>query len=148
MTQQSHLFCFGLGYTALALARVLAEQGWRVTGTCRDQSHADAAKELGLEIVTFDRDRPIADIDRRLATATHLLSSVPPDETGDPVLDMHGKAIARAAGQLQWIGYLSTTGVYGDRQGGWVDEASPLTPSGERGRRRLAAERAWLALPQ
>jgi nucleoside-diphosphate-sugar epimerase len=148
MTQKPHLFCFGLGYTAMALARALAPQGWQVTGTCRDAAHAVEAERLGLEIVIFDREHPISDIDQRLATATHLLSAVPPDEAGDPVLDMHGAAISRAAGNLAWIGYLSTTGVYGDRQGDWVDESSALTPTGERGRRRLAAERAWLALPQ
>jgi nucleoside-diphosphate-sugar epimerase len=148
MTQKPHLFCFGLGYTAIALAHALVAQGWRITGTCRDPAHADEAVRLGLEIVIFDRDHPITEIDRYLAGATHLLSSVPPDESGDPVLDVHGAAIARAASRLQWIGYLSTTGVYGDRQGDWVDEESALTPSGERGRRRLAAETAWLALPQ
>jgi nucleoside-diphosphate-sugar epimerase len=130
------------------LARALAERGWRVTGTCRDTAHAVEAERLGLEIVIFDRDHPIAEIDQRLAGATHLLSSVPPDEQGDPVLDSHGAAIARAATRLAWIGYLSTTGVYGDRQGGWVDEGSALTPSGARGHRRRAAETAWLALPQ
>jgi nucleoside-diphosphate-sugar epimerase len=153
MTQKPHLFCFGLGYTAMALARALVgpngpSGGWQVTGTCRDAAHAEDAQRLGLEIVIFDRDHPIADIDRRLAGATHLLSSVPPDPSGDPVLDVHGAAIAQAAARLQWIGYLSTTGVYGDRQGGWVDESSALTPTGERGRRRLAAETAWRDLPQ
>jgi len=148
MTEKPHLFCFGLGYTALALARALVGRGWRITGTCRDAAHAEEVRKLGLEIVIFDRDHPIADLDLRLAGATHLLSSVPPDERGDPVLDVHAAAIAGAASHLQWIGYLSTTGVYGDRQGGWVDESSALTPTGDRGRRRLAAETAWLALPQ
>jgi nucleoside-diphosphate-sugar epimerase len=148
MTQKPHLFCFGLGYTAMALARALTAQGWRVTGTCRDAARAAEARARGLEIVIFDRDHPIAEIDRHLACATHLVSAVPPDQTGDPVLDVHGGAIARAAARLQWIGYLSTTGVYGDRQGDWVDESSALTPTGERGRRRLAAEAAWRALPQ
>jgi nucleoside-diphosphate-sugar epimerase len=147
MTQKPHLFCFGLGYTASALARALKAQDWRVTGTFRDASHAGAAKALGLEIVIFDRDHPIADLDQRLATATHILSAVPPDENGDPVLDVHGTALAKATPHLQWIGYLSTTGVYGDRQGGWVDESSALTPTGTRGRRRLEAETGWLALP-
>jgi nucleoside-diphosphate-sugar epimerase len=147
MTQKPHLFCFGLGYSALALARALLDRGWAVTGTCRNIANAREATALGIEIVIFDRARPIADIDRRLAAATHLLSSVPPDEQGDPVLDVHGAAIAQAAARLQWIGYLSTTGVYGDRQGGWVDETSALAPTGERGRRRLTAETAWLDLP-
>jgi nucleoside-diphosphate-sugar epimerase len=148
MTQTPHLFCFGLGYTALALARALVDQGWRVTGTCREGSNADEARSMGLEIVIFDRDHPITDLDQRLGNVTHLLSSVPPGESGDPVLQAHGTSIAKAASKLQWIGYLSTTGVYGDRQGGWIDESSALTPSGERGQRRLDAETAWLALPQ
>jgi nucleoside-diphosphate-sugar epimerase len=70
---------------------------------------------------------------------------VPPDEAGDPVLDRHGGDLARLPG-LRWLGYLSTTGVYGTREGGWVDEASPLAPTGERGRRRAAAEAGWLEL--
>ena len=148
MTQTPHLFCFGLGYTALALAHALVQQGWRVTGTCRDASHAGEARALGLEIVIFDRAHPIADIEARLAGTTHLLSSVPPDESGDPVLDVHGAAIAEAAAHMQWNGYHSTTGVYGDRQGRWDDESSAHTPTGARGRRRLEAETAWLALPQ
>ena len=69
---------------------------------------------------------------------------MPPDEAGDPVLDCYAKAIAGLG--TEWIGYLSTTGVYGDRAGGWVDEASDLRPAGERGRRRVAAERGWLDL--
>src|SRR5262249_39983542 len=71
--------------------------------------------------------------------------SVPPDAAGDPVIDLHGDTL-RQQNHLAWSGYLSTTGVYGDRQGGWVDEESALTPTGERGRRRLAAEMAWLQL--
>jgi nucleoside-diphosphate-sugar epimerase len=147
VTESPHLFCFGLGFSAGALARRLLAQGWRVTGTCRDTARAAELQQLGIAPVVFDRAHPIADLDRHLAAATHLLSSVPPDAAGDPVLDMHGAAIARAAQHLAWIGYLSTTGVYGDRGGGWVDEDSALTPTGPRGRRRLEAERAWLALP-
>ncbi len=152
MTKSPHLFCFGLGYSAAALARRLLAQGsaggWQVTGTCRDAARADALQRLGITPVRFDRTQPIADLAPRLAAATHLLSSVPPDDSGDPALDMHGADIAKAAPALAWIGYLSTTGVYGDRGGGWVDESSALTPSGARGRRRLAAEQGWLALPQ
>jgi nucleoside-diphosphate-sugar epimerase len=71
---------------------------------------------------------------------------VPPDAAGDPVIDLCGPAIA-ARRDLAWVGYLSTTGVYGHHGGGWVDENTALTPSGERGRRRVAAERAWLGPP-
>lgn len=140
------LFCFGLGYTALALAEALMGKGWRVAGTCRDEERRRALAARGIEAHLFDRGRPLDGATALLAGITHLLSSVPPDAAGDAVIDHHGADIAALAGSLDWVGYLSTTGVYGDRQGGWVDETSALLPSGERGRRRVAAEQAWLAL--
>jgi nucleoside-diphosphate-sugar epimerase len=148
VTKSPHLFCFGLGYSAAALARRLLAEGWQVTGTCRDEARAEELRRLGIAPVIFDRAHPIADLEQRLAPVTHLLSSVPPDEAGDPALDVHGAAIAAASARMAWIGYLSTTGVYGDRGGDWVDETSALTPTGTRGRRRLQAEQAWSALPQ
>jgi nucleoside-diphosphate-sugar epimerase len=148
VTKSPHLFCFGLGYSAAALARRLLAEGWQVTGTCRDEARAEELRRLGIAPVIFDRAHPIADLEQRLAPVTHLLSSVQPDEAGDPALDVHGAAIAAASARMAWIGYLSTTGVYGDRGGDWVDETSALTPTGTRGRRRLQAEQAWSALPQ
>lgn len=148
MPETPHLFCFGLGYTGAALARAVLAAGGRVTGTCRDAANAEALARLGATPLLFDRAHPVPDLDRHLAAATHLLSAVPPDETGDPVLGVHGAAIAAAACGLRWIGYLSTTGVYGDRAGDWVDETSALAPTGARGRRRVAAETDWRALPQ
>jgi nucleoside-diphosphate-sugar epimerase len=139
----SHLFCFGFGYSALALARRLIASGWAVTGTCRSAEKAAALREAGFSAVRFDRHRPV-DL-AVLDGVTHLLVSVPPDARGDPVLDRHGEDIAALPG-LRWLGYLSTTGVYGDRGGGWVDETAQLLPTGERGRRRVAAEQGWLGL--
>ena len=139
----SHLFCFGFGYSALALARCLVTSGWVVTGTCRSTEKAAALREAGFFVVLFDRDRPV-DL-AVLDGVTHLLVSVPPDARGDPVLDRHGADIAALPG-LRWLGYLSTTGVYGDRGGGWVDETARLLPTGERGRRRVGAEQGWLGL--
>jgi nucleoside-diphosphate-sugar epimerase len=144
------LFTFGLGFSALALAERLAGRGWRIAGTCRDLEKGQALEARGFEIHHFDRDHPLADPKAALAGTTHLLISAPPDgrsePSGDPALDVHGDDIAALGPGLAWLGYLSTTGVYGDRQGGWVDETGALTPSGERGRRRLEAERGWLAL--
>jgi nucleoside-diphosphate-sugar epimerase len=139
----SHLFCFGFGYSALALARRLIASGWVVTGTGRSAEKAAALQEAGFFATLFDRDRPV-DL-AVLDGVTHLLVSVPPDARGDPVLARHGEDIAALPG-LSWLGYLSTTGVYGDRGGGWVDETAQLLPTGERGRRRVAAERGWLRL--
>jgi nucleoside-diphosphate-sugar epimerase len=137
------LFCFGLGYCAEVLARRLAAQGWRVAGTCRSAERQAELGAAGIEAWLFDRSQPLAEA--ALDGTTHLLGSVPPDHHGDPVLDLCAEAIGYRRG-LGWVGYLSTTSVYGDRAGGWVDEASALEPSGERGRRRVAAEAAWLEL--
>jgi nucleoside-diphosphate-sugar epimerase len=139
----SHLFCFGLGYSALALGRRLAGSGWTVSGTCRTAEKAALLRGTGFSAHLFDRDRPVSQ--EAVSGVTHILLSVPPDAMGDPVLATHGDDIARMTG-LSWIGYLSTTGVYGDHGGGWVDEMSTLLPTGERGRRRVAAERGWLDL--
>src|SRR6266851_1460271 len=140
---RSHLFCFGLGYSALALAHRLAAPGWLVTGTCRSTEKMAALREAGCSAVLFDRNQPLdATILHRV---THLLASVPPDAAGDPVLALHGNDIAAMPG-LSWLGYLSTTGVYGDRGGGWVDETAQLLPTSERGRRRVAAEEGWVKL--
>lgn len=141
----ARLFCFGLGYSAQALARRCLERGWRVAGTHRAASGGPVMPEV--ESFVFERSAPLADPAAALAGTTHLLVSIPPDADGDPVVDCHGADIAMLP-HLTWIGYLSTTGVYGDRGGGWVDEDSPLLPTGERGRRRLAAERAWLDLAE
>lgn len=143
---KSRLFCFGLGYTARALARALVADGWEVAGTCRAGEGGDKHLEPGVPVIPFERARPLADPAAALAGATHILSSIPPEEAGDPVLDVHGPDIKAVGPSLEWIGYLSTTGVYGDRGGGWVDETSALRPTGERGRRRARAEAGWLAL--
>jgi nucleoside-diphosphate-sugar epimerase len=137
----SHLFCFGLGYTALALAT--RRLGWRVTGTSTTTAGCDAIAARGYQAALFDGAIAGADVRAALAAATHILVSVPPVEGADPVLQWHAGDIA-AAPRLGWIGYLSTVGVYGDWQGAWVDEDSPTRPVSRRSRWRLAAEQAWL----
>jgi dTDP-4-dehydrorhamnose reductase len=138
-----HLFCFGLGYSARVLARRLRREGWRVAGTCRGGEGAEAWRNEGFAVFPFDRKRPLPA--SALAGATHILVSIPPEAEGDPVLDRHGRDIA-ALKTLSWLGYLSTTAVYGDCGGAWVDESSPRLGASLRARRRAAAEDAWLAL--
>ena len=139
------LFCFGYGFCASALGALLAPTGWSLAGTCRTREGSRALADAGVDAVPFAREAPLADASRLLAGATHILLSIPPDGDGDPALDRHGADIASARG-VEWIGYLSTTGVYGNTGGAWVDEGAAPAPSGERGRRRLGAERGWLAL--
>lgn len=139
------LFCFGFGYSAEALAERLMRVGWRVAGTCRSLDKAARLEQKGVDPFLFSNEHPLDDAVAALGDATHVLISTPPDpEAGDPVLAAHRDDLAAAARDIAWLGYLSTTGVYGDRGGEWVDEASPLTPTTERGQRRLEAERAWL----
>ena len=144
MTVRPVLLCFGYGYTARAFARAFADQGAAVIGTRRTPDAAASLAAEGVEGLIFARGQPLAgDAIRR---ATHVLVSIPPEEAGDPVLAEHAGELARAAPRLRWVGYLSTTGVYGDRGGGWVDESAEPRPAGTRGRRRVEAEAGWLAL--
>ncbi len=140
-----HLFCFGFGYCARALAKTLRAEGWRISGTCRSPARQARLQARGIAAHRFDRGHPLDDPAGAFDGVSHVLHSVPPDAEGDPVLRAHGVEIAQLPG-LQWFGYLSTTGVYGDRGGDWVDEDSELRPTGERGRRRVAAEAGWNAL--
>jgi nucleoside-diphosphate-sugar epimerase len=135
------LLSLGHGYSAQALARRLIPQGWQVIGTTRSTTRAAALAAAGVQPLIW----PGTDIGPALAQATHLLTSVAPDGAGDPVLRAEGARIG-AARHLAWVGYLSTTGVYGDHAGAWVDEDTPLTPATERGRARAQAEAAWAAL--
>jgi nucleoside-diphosphate-sugar epimerase len=136
------LFCFGLGFSSQALARRLAPQGFAIAGTCRTPEKAQSLKEQGIAAHVFSPDQPLAA--EALTGTTHLLLSIPPDEGGDPVARQFAAALK--ALPLDWAGYLSTTGVYGDQGGDWVDEATPLTPTTTRGARRLLAEQQWAAL--
>ena len=135
------LFVFGYGFTARALARRLRPQGWEVTASARDPA---GAVKLAAEGVTAI---PLGDTDgliEAVAHATALLITAPPDAGGCPGLRALVPALARAKAFPDWTGYLSTTGVYGDRRGGWVTERSRLAAQSVEGARRVAAERDWL----
>ncbi|MGE0610706.1 MAG: SDR family oxidoreductase [Hyphomicrobiales bacterium] len=140
-----HLCCIGLGYSARALARLLLPQGWRVSGTSRTVEGVEKLKAEGFEAVPYAGDGPGAELAALIRSCTHLLLSAPAEEGGDPVLAHHRDDIAAANG-LEWIGYLSTVGVYGNYDGGRVDETSELRASSPRTLRRVEAERQWLAL--
>jgi len=137
------LLSFGHGFSARALARLLLPRGWRVIGTTRSEEKASRLLSEGVE----SRIWPGADMGPALDAATHVLVSAAPGAEGDPVLGTLRGEIAARAGQFDWVGYLSTTGVYGDHDGDWVDEATPLNPATARGQARVAAEAAWSAIP-
>jgi hypothetical protein len=138
------LFCFGLGYSAAALARRLDGEGWRITGTSTTEAGVSALEREGYRALLFDGTALSFPVRAALREATHVLVSVPPGAAGDPVLAHHGRDLAGAG--VEWIGYLSTIGVYGNHGGAWVDEDTAPHPVSERSRRRLAAEQGWLDL--
>lgn len=123
------LVVFGNGYTGHAIAAAARRDGHAVTVTSRTPAEQDV-----VDFATLD-----------LAGVTHVVSTAPPGDGPDPVLAVHGAALAASA-TLRWVGYLSTTGVYGDRAGGWVNEATTPAPGQDRSRRRVAAEEEWATL--
>ena len=146
------LFVFGLGYTSLGLVNTLRRGGWHVSGTCRDEARVRSLRHAGVDahlwrpddVVRLDDDGITA-----VLAATHVLNSTPPngDFDRDPVLadaacmDALRRAVDRGA--LRWIGYLSSTGVYGEHDGGWVDESSECSPTSPTAVRRRNAELEW-----
>lgn len=135
--------CLGYGYCAQALAPALQAQGWQVSGTTRSDEKAAVMRSDGVARVVWQQNTLCAAIERAQA----ILISAAPGEAGDPVLALCGDMLAQRAKALEWVGYLSTTGVYGDHKGGWVDETTPPAPVSERNSARVEAEAAWGELP-
>lgn len=138
------LLSIGHGFSAQALADRLLPVGWTIIGTTRSDEKAHALSAKGIRPLIW----PGADLSAAISQATHVLTSVSPNDDGDPVLNAVAQDFGQAADRLEWVGYLSTTGVYGDHQGGWVDENTPLTPSTRRGELRVMAETAWQELAE
>ena len=127
-----HLLLFGEGFTGKRLRAALEADGWQVTGTGRN---------AGKDKLAFDGTAPLPAA--ALAGVTHVVASIPPDDAGDPALRLHAEALANLP-SLEWVCYLSTTGVYGNHDGAWVDETTPTAPTAARSQRRVLAEQAWL----
>lgn len=139
-----HLLIFGYGYTARALSTHLLSKGWSITGTTRSAEKADTMQKAGIEPILWTD--PDERVQSALSRATAILFSIGPDQTGDPVFKRFQDDIARSANHLTWAGYLSTTGVYGNFDGAWVDETTPLTPTTQRGLARKLAEEQWQSI--
>ncbi|MBS0222081.1 MAG: SDR family oxidoreductase [Proteobacteria bacterium] len=133
------LFIFGLGFSGLEIAKLARSRGWQVGGTCTQPEKAGELRAAGFEAVVFDgtTDMPA----ETLRAASHVLCTIAPGPSGDPVL----RHCVDLLGTARWLGYLSTTGVYGDHGGNWVDETTPTAPVQPRSVARLATEHAWQA---
>ncbi len=139
----NRLFIFGYGYTARVLVeRLRAQGGWTFAGTTRSPEKCDEMERAGVDPVNWENGVSDAALDG----ATHLLVSTPPNEAGCPALENARNAVVRRRSAVNWIGYLSTNGVYGDYGGAWVDEESELRGASTRAKRRITAEEAWRTL--
>jgi len=136
-----NLLIFGYGFSAKVFAAQMRAKGWTIAATTRDTAKADTMRAEGITPLIW----PGQDVTAALSAASHVLISAGPGVAGDPVLNALRDQFA-AARHLEWLGYLSTTGVYGDTGGGWVDENTPRNPATTRGQLRVAAEDAWLSL--
>ena len=139
------LFIFGMGYSGLLLANEMIARGWTVSGTCREENKRKLLENMGIKAYLFHKNHPLSLAQQVLADTTHLISTIPPDTNGDPVLGLHAKNLSDLP-NVKWAGYISTTGVYGDRGGDWVDEDTVAEPTGERGKLRVLAEEKWFSL--
>lgn len=147
MSEENRLFCFGYGYSCDYLGHELMRRGgWCISGTTRDSEKRNVLKERGIQAYVFDTNMPLPDAQAILSGTTHLLISTPPDDDGDPVFLEHARDILKIAPSIRWAGYLSTIGVYGDRQGEWIDEKAEIRPTSKRGSRRAKAEEQWYSL--
>ena len=139
------VFFFGMGYSSLASARAIhqtIDSDIPIAGTTRTEEKAEELADSAYRIHVFDGESPGATLDEDLGKATHVILSIPPDEHGDPALIQH-RASLDAAKNLQWIGYYSTVGVYGDFGGAWIDESAGTNPINRRSRQRVETEHAW-----
>lgn len=135
------LLIVGYGYSSKAIHAALGGKLDSLTVTCRTEEKSARLRADGLNAVVFDGTARSPELDEALSTATHLVMSAAPGEAGDPLLIHHDIA---AATKLEWAGYLSTVGVYGNHDGAWVDEETLVDPQSQRSKQRIAAETAWL----
>lgn len=150
MSADFHLLVFGPGYSARAFMALAREARWRVSATYRKDEDQETLARDGYCPIAFSDFSKKPDVVNTLLgnrPITHILTSVAPSrETGDdPVLAVASPWLKEQT-NLNWIGYLSSTNVYGDHGGAWVDEKTPPTPSLMRGKRRLIAENSWLSI--
>ena len=135
------MFIFGAGYTAGYLSKTLTEQGWIVYGTTRRVERFDEIAKSCAHPLLIDDPA----MSERLSACSHVLISAGPSENGDPTLNAYQSVFVE--NRFEWVGYLSTTGVYGGTEGEWVDEDTPLHPTTTRGQQRKLAEEAWSDVP-
>lgn len=140
------MMIFGAGFSGLAIARTLAADCGFAGGTTRKPERFPPLQKAGLKPFIYEGGRPSADLSAALGEVTHLVMSISPDVSGDPLLEAFAEGLRQPMPNLEWVGYLSTVGVYGDHGGEWVDEETSCRPVSKRSVARLAAEDGWTRL--
>ncbi|CAN0595033.1 unnamed protein product, partial [Ectocarpus sp. 12 AP-2014] len=130
----NHLLIFGYGYTSSNLAKSLNQNKWNICGTSRSKT-----KDEYCDIINYEKFT----IEKALKISTHILISIPPNDQGDIVFQDFKNLIVRYS-NIKWIGYLSSTAVYGNHNGAWVNENSKTNPSSQKGTNRKLAENQWI----
>jgi nucleoside-diphosphate-sugar epimerase len=141
-----HVMIFGCGYSGTAIAKAFAGADARISGTTRSADKAEMLRGQGIEAFVFDGEAIGEDLLHAMQGVTHLIQSIAPREAGDPLINLASCWVDEMMPRLQWIGYLSTVGVYGDHKGEWVTEETVCVPVSGRSKERLEAEDAWLNL--
>lgn len=141
----THLLILGAGFSGKAIADAFRAAGFSVTGTTRSAEKAEALAARGIEPILYDGETVSDALAAAMARATHLVQSIAPGKAGDPLFRPDARPLGEALPALEWAGYLSTVGVYGDHKGAWVDEEAPLHPVSARSVERVEAESHWLA---
>jgi len=140
---RKRVLLLGAGYSARALIPHFIQRGYHVTATTRTQIKAKSLKGLGANVIFYD-GTPTRELDNVLGRSDIILSSIPPNDLGDPFLGSLERELSKLAKQVSWVGYLSATSVYGNRKGQWVYEDELLRPQTQRGKNRMIAELQWI----
>ena len=143
MNKKNILLIFGFSYTAKFICQNFSKKNWQVFCTTRFEEKIQEIKSLNATPISFDDEQKIK---RILKKASYILSTVPPENGKDPVIERHGYLLKINRERIKWAGYLSTTSVYGDKKGEWVTEDTVLEPNLDRSISRVAAEKSWLRL--
>ncbi|WP_421592164.1 SDR family oxidoreductase [Shinella sp. M27] len=140
-----HLLILGAGFSGKAIGEVFKTADFTVSGTTRSAEKAESLRALGIAPIVFDGSTISESLAADMARATHVVQSIAPGKDGDPLFRAGSPALSSLMPRLEWAGYLSTVGVYGDHQGAWVDEETSLNPVSARSVERVEAENHWLA---
>jgi len=143
MNKKNILLIFGFGYTAKFMCQKFSKKNWEVFCTTRFKEKAKEIKSLNATPIFFDDEEKIESV---LSKNSYILSTAPPENSKDPVVENYGHLLKKNSERVKWAGYLSTTSVYGDKKGEWVTEDTELEPNLERSISRVAAENSWIKL--